>query len=107
AGDLASFRLAPSAPMPMAKASGAAPALLESEGWALRVDPLTGGLQSLYEHRRGREWVAADRPYAFGQLVHEAVVHPDGWDAVCNPGRFAALGIAPENVIQRFAHAPT
>ncbi len=79
---------------------------LETESWKLRVDRETGGLQSMIERRRGREWVQANGRYTFGQLVHEAIVHPKGREAVRNFARMIAQGVASDTLHQEFSETP-
>ncbi len=79
---------------------------LRTEGWRLRVDPATGGLTSLREGSTGREWVDARHAQAFGQLVHEGVVHPLGRQAVGNVARFIALDVASDELRAGFAQGP-
>jgi len=79
---------------------------METAGWSLRVDPATGGLASLRERATGREWADVAHEYAFGQLVHEVIVHPFGRQAVFDPGRFVALGVASEELRRRFTDGP-
>jgi len=62
--------------------------------WHLMLDPGTGGLSSLIETSTGREWVDKQSSYAFGQFVHEVIVHPLGREAVHNLARYVALGVA-------------
>ncbi len=71
---------------------------LQNDRWHLQVDPHTGGLSSLRETRTHREWIQPNSDHAFGQLVHETVVHPAGRDAVGNPARLIALGVAGERL---------
>lgn len=78
---------------------------LSSSAWRLRVDPRTGGLASLVEQGSQREWVAQQHHFGFGQLVHEAIVHPLGRDAVGNLARIIQLGIATEEARRRFPPA--
>ncbi|MCC6614241.1 MAG: hypothetical protein IT320_12240 [Anaerolineae bacterium] len=80
-------------------------ATLSNDAWTLEVDPQTGGLHSLRERSSGREWASADHAYRFGQLVHEAVTHPAGRDAVGNVARLIALGSAKQEVVDTFVHA--
>jgi len=91
-----------SAPSP-ARATGTT---LESAGWRLQVDPHTGGLASLVERATGREWVGDGGEWAFGQLVHEAVTHPLGREAVGNTARLIALGVASDALRERFLDLP-
>ncbi|MBC8164082.1 MAG: hypothetical protein H7Z42_22970 [Roseiflexaceae bacterium] len=87
------------------------PQTLANAAWQVTVDPQTGGLANLYDKRTGREWVDSNHQYGFGQLVHEAVVHPLGREATHNTARFVALDVASEQLRQRmgntsvFAHA--
>jgi alpha-mannosidase len=101
AGELRRFRpMARSTPAPVVSA---APDLeLNAGGWQLTA---TGGLLSLRERPTGREWVGAG-DYSFGQLVHEAVMHPNGRAAVGNPARLIALDAASEALRQSFPPGP-
>ncbi len=86
------------------QAASASPAAdthtLASDGWTLAVDPQTGGLSSLRD-ASGREWVTPTSDHAFGQLVHEAVVHPLGREATHNSARFVALDVADDDLRRR------
>jgi len=85
----------------------AAPPLeLRTAGWRLRVDPATGELTSLRAQATGREWVETRHAPAFGQLIHEAVVHPLGRQAVGNAARFIALDVASDALRETFAQGP-
>jgi hypothetical protein len=77
---------------------------LEGSGWRLTVDPRTGGLSELVEERSGRDWVGVGREFGFGQLVHEAVVHPLGRQATHNIARFVALGTASEFALEHLGN---
>jgi len=79
---------------------------LQNSAWRLQVDPATGALTSLYEVAKNREWVADQKPYGFGQLVHENVTHPLGRNAVGNMARVIALGIAGEPLLKQWIDAP-
>lgn len=70
---------------------------LASPAWSLRVDPTSGGLLSLRD-AGGREWVASGAAHAFGQLIHTAVVHPLGREAVGNVARLVQLGVASQRL---------
>ena len=78
---------------------------LESDAWRMEVDPATGCLISLRD-RAGVEWVNPGGVYGFGQLVHEAVVHPLGRAATSNVGRLVALGSADEKMMARWSDVP-
>jgi hypothetical protein len=78
---------------------------LRSAAWSLRVDPATGGLASLRD-AGGREWVDASAAAGFGQLIHTAVVHPLGREAVGNIARLAQLGAASEQLRARLTPGP-
>jgi len=80
--------------------------ILETAGWRLTFDLASGGLGSLRESASGREWVEQGRPWAFGQLVHEVVVHPAGRSAVGNAARLIALDVASEEARRAFAPGP-
>ena len=69
---------------------------LETDAWRLSIDPATGGLRSLRHQPTMREWVDATHAQTFGQMAHEAVVHPLGRAAVGNYYRLLALGTATE-----------
>ncbi len=104
---LSSFQLAPrSTPRPHRVSNDADLLTLTGDSWRLRIDPHTGGLQSLIEGGTGREWVAPGGEYAFGQLVHEAVTHPAGREAVGNLARIIALDMATDEARRYFADAP-
>jgi hypothetical protein len=77
-----------------------------TSAWQLRVDPGSGGLRSLRDMRSGREWVGEQAAYAFGQLVHEAVVHPRGREAVGNLARFVALDMVDAAALPDFREGP-
>jgi alpha-mannosidase len=85
---------------------GSVSTLLSTAAWRLTVDQGTGGLSSLRELQSGREWVDAQSPYRFGQLVHEAVVHPAGREAVANRARLIALDAASEELRKAWAGGP-
>jgi hypothetical protein len=89
-----------------AHAKSAVTGELESASWRLRVDPASGGLASLVETARKREWVGDQQPYGFGQLVHESVVHPLARQAVGNLARMVALGVAGESMLAEWVDAP-
>ncbi|GCE14883.1 hypothetical protein [Tengunoibacter tsumagoiensis] len=82
------------------------PTTLNTPFWRLDLDPATGGLHHLIEQESQREWVDPSSPHAFGQLVHERVVHPLGRAAVGNTARFIALDVATEAVRKSFAPGP-
>jgi len=65
--------------------------------WSLSVDPVTGGLRSLCD-ANGREWVDSTAAEGFGQLIHTAVVHPLGREAVGNTARLVQLDVAGEQL---------
>lgn len=74
--------------------------------WQLELDPATGGLRSLRDLAGGREWVDTGSHHSFGQLVHEHVVHPLEREAVGNAARVIALGVATDELKQRFGDGP-
>ncbi len=78
---------------------------LESQSWSLTLDPLSGGISSLFDRVQQREWVGTHE-YKFGQLVHETVTHPLGRTAVHNMARFVQLGVASEFSIDRLGDTP-
>jgi alpha-mannosidase len=86
--------------------AAAMPLAIENQAWQLRVDPATGGLHSMVERATSREWVAAGQPHAFGQLVHEVVVHPRGRAAASNVARMIALDAASEQARRQFEDLP-
>ena len=79
---------------------------LQNDHWHLQLDPQTGGLRHLRDMRTQREWVQPNSAHAFGQLVHEAVVHPAGRDAVGNPARLIALDVASAQLKAQVIDAP-
>jgi hypothetical protein len=79
---------------------------LATGAWRLQIDSGSGGLRSLREARSGREWVSEQAAYAFGQLVHEAVVHPRGREAVGNTARLIALDVASAALRRDFPGGP-
>ncbi len=79
---------------------------VETTAWRLRIDPENASLRSLRELGAEREWINGEHEYGFGQLVHERVVHPWGWQAVGNEQRFLALGIASEELKQSYPDVP-
>jgi len=79
---------------------------IETAGWCLEVDPFSGGLRSLRETGTDYEWVESTGEYAFGQFVHETVVHPFGREAVGNLARYLALDMATERAQQAFESMP-
>ncbi|GCE14022.1 hypothetical protein [Tengunoibacter tsumagoiensis] len=74
---------------------------LSTRGWHVRVDPISGGLLSLKEQVNGKEWVDLHHQHVFGQLVQEAIVHPQGLQMVGNTGRFMALDTASDSLRRR------
>jgi hypothetical protein len=70
---------------------------LTTSAWSLSIDPATGGLRSLRD-ANGREWADAVAAEGFGQLIHTAVVHPLGREAVGNIARLVQLGVASEHM---------
>ncbi|NJM06294.1 hypothetical protein HC891_09005 [Candidatus Gracilibacteria bacterium] len=95
---------------PMVASSTTSLPVLETNAWQIALDPQTGGLSRLYDKRTGREWNDPLSAYAFGQLIHEAVIHPLGREATHNTARFVALDIAQDELRARmgdtavFAH---
>jgi hypothetical protein len=82
------------------------PTALENEHWNIALDPETGGLLSLREAGSGREW-AGDHPnYRFGQMVHEAVIHPAGRSAVSNAMRLVVQGTASDKLREEIGEHP-
>ncbi len=79
---------------------------IETAGWCLEVDPLSGSLRSLRETGTDHEWVDTSNEYGFGQFVHEAVVHPLGREAVGNLARYLALDMASESAREAFEDLP-
>ena len=79
---------------------------LESAHWSLTLDPISGGLSSLQDRHAGREWVRANAPHGFGQLVHESVIHPLGRVATHNLARLVALGVASEQATAALGDQP-
>ena len=84
---------------------------LKNSTFRLTIDAQTGGLDSLVKRRTNGEWVevissnkqgGATGGFAFGQLVHEAVVHPDGREAVGNTARLQQLGVLTDEASKRF-----
>jgi hypothetical protein len=107
AAGLHHFKVAATAPSAIAPTAPAGEALeLVTDSWRLRIDPQSGGLRSLHDTRSGREWVDPQAAYAFGQLVHEAVVHPFGREAVGNTARLIALGAAGDAMRREFPDGP-
>jgi hypothetical protein len=100
---LSRFQVADGAAAPTATAT--ASTTLQSAHWTIAVDPHTGALRSL-RHHSGREWVDLAAAHGFGQLVHTAVVHPHGRNAVGNEARIIQLDVASERVRQNFAEGP-
>ena len=101
---LRAYRVRPNTPvLPTTVSSNTT---LTNAAWQVTVDRKTGGLSSLRDTNSGREWVDPQHQYAFGQLVHEAVIHPRGREAVHNPARFVALGIASDQVREQLGDAP-
>ncbi len=78
---------------------------LETAAWHLEIDAATGGLRSLRDRTSDREWLTSHQ-YAFGQLVHEVVIHPLGRKAVGNIARLIALGVANDATRHGFAEQP-
>lgn len=76
---------------------------LNTQHWSLQIDPATGGLTSLRDMASGREWAGAHPAYRFGQLVHEAVVHPLKREAAGNHARWIGLGIATDEMRRTFS----
>jgi hypothetical protein len=79
---------------------------LESSAWRLKIDASTGGLSSLIENGNEREWVDGAREFGFGQLVHEAVIHPLGREACGNSARLIALDVVTDEARARMAPGP-
>ncbi len=78
---------------------------LQTAAWSLSVDPATGGLRSLRD-AHGREWVDNTASAGFGQLIHTAVVHPLGREAVGNIARLVQLGVAGERLRSALTPGP-
>ncbi|MFL5805165.1 MAG: hypothetical protein ACJ8CR_25925 [Roseiflexaceae bacterium] len=107
AAGLQRFRVAATAPNTAAPTRPAGAAIeIITDAWRLKIDPHSGGLLSLRDIRGGREWVDPQAAYAFGQLVHEAVVHPRGRDAVGNSARLIALGVAGDALHRELPGGP-
>jgi hypothetical protein len=85
---------------------------LQTKGWRLTVDAQRGSLSSLVERSSEKEWVDSGQEYGFGQLIHEAVIHPLGREACGNRARLVALGVAKDEVKEHlgneaiFKHTP-
>lgn len=94
-------------PQESAATPSATDGALISPAWQAQIDPATGGLRSLVNRQSGHEWVDAQAPYRFGQLIHEAVVHPRGREAVSNQARLIALGAASAALVDSFPTGPT
>lgn len=71
--------------------------------WSIALDPSRGSLISLKDVTNGREWVAGSSTLGFGQLVHEAVVHPLKREAIGNIARWIQLGVATDETQAEFA----
>jgi hypothetical protein len=99
---LRSFAVAAREPRPTAPGAGVS---LATAAWSLDVDPATGGLRSLHDSN-GREWVDSTTAEGFGQLIHTAVVHPLGREAVGNTARLVQLGVAGERLRSTLTPGP-
>ncbi len=102
---LNAFRLAQRDTAPAQVESAPPTATLLTTAWQLRADPATGCLTHLQD-AAGVDWVDAGHAYGFGQMVHEAVVHPLGRAATSNLARLIALGSASEAMRQRWVDTP-
>jgi hypothetical protein len=104
---LHAFRLVAEAGLVERKANQGRDSLtLASQWWELGVDPERGGLARLVDRATGQQWVDNANRWAFGQLVHERVVHPAGRQAVGNLARWIALDMASEQARRRLAPGP-
>ncbi|NOK57917.1 MAG: hypothetical protein GFH27_549287n221 [Chloroflexi bacterium AL-W] len=103
-GGLCHFRLVPQPAS--SEVSNAAHTLLETNAWYAEIDVTTGGLSSLRDRLSNYEWVNSSHSYGFGQLVHEAIMHPLRYSAVGNKGRFMALDTASNALREAFADKP-
>ena len=61
---------------------------------------------SLKDLASDQEWVDSTHQHAFGQLVHETVIHPAGREAVGNMARLMALDVISEQQRAAFADTP-
>ena len=82
------------------------PDILQTPFWQLVLDSQTGGLLHFIEKETQQEWVDPSAPYAFGQLIHEQVIHPLERAAVGNSARFIALDVATAKLQESFAAGP-
>ena len=78
---------------------------LASSAWQLTTNPSTGCLTRLKDGA-GHDWVDSKHVYGFGQLVHEAVVHPLGRAATSNVARLIALDAAGASMRRVWTDGP-
>ncbi len=65
----------------MEAASVCSGSTIQNAFFKVEVDPVTGGIRSLYDKRLGRELVACGE-YTLNQLIHETVDSPEGREAL-------------------------
>ncbi len=66
---------------------------MHNADWELVVDPTTGGLTKCVDRHTQHNWVA-EHQRSFGQMIHEAVTHPQGRHAVSTMAMLKSWGVA-------------